>query len=166
MATLTADEIDDTCIEIVDYIKKNHSQYYSRIKFMYLYGCRIGELFDNRILLDIENSKVNIIAQKNNNIRQDFIIDLEVPALIENIQLTEGNFWINKRNLQRIIIQAKPYRNLYCGSKSIGAHLFRHNWVKKQIQSGKQIATIDAMLGYTSQTIADTYLPSIIKSTQ
>ena len=166
MAILTQFEIDETCLEIIQYIKKNHSHYYPHIMMMYLYGCRIGEVFNNRIYFDAENDKITIAAQKGNNLRVNPRVTSEVPYLIERINLTQENFWINKRNLQRIISTASSYRNLYCGNKKIGAHLFRHNWVKKQVASGKQITEIDNMLGYTKQSIIDTYLPSTIRYNQ
>jgi site-specific recombinase XerD len=165
MAILTSDEINDICLSIVENIRTNHHQYYSRVLFMYYYGCRIGELFENRIYYLENTDKVYIIAQKNNNVRVCNLVNFEIPSLVENINLTNDNFWINKRNLQRIIEDAKPYRNLYCGNKKIGAHLFRHNWVKQQVNSGAQISTIDSNLGYTKQSIIDTYLPSIIRTT-
>ena len=155
-------EIDECCLRMIEYIENNHPQYSSRMWFMYLYGCRIGELFFNKIGYDGINDKVIIEAQKGNNVRINNNIDFRTPALVEEINLTYDNFWINKRNLQRIIEVSKPYRNIYCGEKAIGAHLFRHNWVRKQIRDGKQWATIDEMLGYTKQTVQDTYAISQI----
>ena len=162
MVILTANEIDNCCLDIIQFIDDNYNMYSSHIRFMYLYGCRIGELFDNRISFDGNTSTVYIVAQKGNYVRENNLVTNLVPALIENINLTQDNFWINKRNLQRIIEKASPYRVLYCGKKRIGAHLFRHNWVKKQVASGKQINSIDRELGYTLQSIIDTYLPSVI----
>ena len=49
-----------------------------------------------------------------------------------------------------------------CGNKKIAAHLFRHNYIKKLVSSGYQINTIDKMMGYTNQTVQDTYAISEI----
>ena len=155
-------EIDNCCISIRDNVIKNHPQYTAHIKFLYLYGCRINELFNNRISFDGLTGNVHIIAQKNNNVRVNPMINSEVPELVEKIQLTQDNLWLNKRNLQRCILAANPYRSIFCGQKNIGAHLFRHNWIKKEVAAGKQISTINQMLGYTQQTVADTYLASKI----
>ncbi len=162
MIKLSNNEIDNTCKAIVDVISKEYPYYEQHIKLMYLYGCRIGEVFDYRILFDAESGKVNIDAQKNNNMRILPMVNKDVPKLIEILNLTQDNDYLNKRNLQRIIDKANPYRALYCGNKRIGAHLFRHNWIKQQFADGKQIATIDKLLGYTKQTVQDTYLISEI----
>lgn len=118
MALFISDnEIDDICKSIVNSIKLKYPYYYPHILFMYWYGCRIGELFDFRIRYDGFNSKVIIRPQKNNNDRVLDIVNFEVPAVIEQINLTQYNSYINKRNLQRIIEKVHPYRNLKCGNK-------------------------------------------------
>ena len=163
MALFISDnEIDNICMSIVESIRMKYPYYYPHILFMYWYGCRIGELFDFRIRYDGLNSKVIIRPQKNNNDRVLDIVNFEVPAVIEQINLTQYNSSINKRNLQRIIEKVHPYRNLKCGNKKIGAHLFRHNFIKKSIASGSQIVNLDNEMGYTNQTVADTYLISQI----
>lgn len=163
MALFISDnEIDNICRDIVESIRVNYPYYYPHILFMYWYGCRIGELFDFRIRYDGLNSKVIIRPQKKNNVRVLDIVNFEVPAVIEQINLTQYNSSINKRNLQRIIEKVHPYRNLKCGNKKIGAHLFRHNFIKKSIASGSQIVNLDNEMGYTNQTVADTYLISQI----
>ena len=108
------------------------------------------------------SSKVIIRPQKNNNDRILDIVSFEVPGIIEQINLSQYNSSINKRNLQRIIEKVHPYRALKCGNKKIGAHLFRHNFIKKSVASGSQIVNLDKEMGYTNQTVADTYLISQI----
>lgn len=159
---ISENEIDDICKSIVESIRVKYPYYYPHILFMYWYGCRIGELFDFRIRYDGLNSKVIIRPQKNNNDRVLDIVNFEVPGVIEQINLTQYNGYINKRNLQRIIEKVHPYRNLKCGNKKIGAHLFRHNFIKKSFASGSQIVNLDNEMGYTNQTVADTYLVSEI----
>lgn len=159
---LTNTELDEACAKIVQKIKAHRPEYGNRIEFMYLYGCRIGELFDNRISFNATTGNVEIIAQKGNNVRINPMVNIKVPQIVEEINLTDDNFWVNKRNLQRVIEQHNPYSSLWCGEKNIGAHMFRHNWIKKMVAAGYQIETINQMLGYTTQTIADTYLISKI----
>ena len=163
MALFISDnEIDNICKDIVESIRVQYPYYYPHILFMYWYGCRIGELFDFRVRYDGLHSKVIIRPQKNNNDRILDIVNFEVPAVIEQINLTQYNSYINKRNLQRIIEKVHPYRQLKCGNKKIGAHLFRHNFIKKSVASGSQIVNLDKEMGYTNQTVADTYLISKI----
>lgn len=159
---LTNSEIDNICKEIVSRISKDYPYYKSHVEFMYHYGCRIGELFDYRISFDGITGNVIIKPQKNNNDRVLSMVNARIPNIIEHINITQDNGYLNKRNLQRIIEKVHPYRNLKCGNKKIGAHLFRHNWVKKQVASGKQLVNIDRSLGYTAQTVADTYAISKI----
>lgn len=163
MALFISDnEIDDICKNIVESIRVAYPYYYPHVLFMYWYGCRIGELFDFRVGYDGFNSKVIIRPQKNNNDRILDIVNFEVPGIIEQINLTQYNSYLNKRNLQRIIEKVHPYRSLKCGNKKIGAHLFRHNFIKKSVASGSQIVNLDKEMGYTNQTVADTYLISQI----
>lgn len=162
ITSLTNNEIDDVCLKIMDRIILEYPYYSAHVKFLYYYGCRVGELFDYRISFDGINSKVIIKPQKNNNDRVLDMFNAEIPSIIENINITQDNSYLNKRNFQRIIEKVHPIRRLMCGNKKIGAHLFRHNYIKKLVASGYQINTIDNMMGYTNQTVADTYAISKI----
>lgn len=162
MEYLTNTDIDNTCLAIIARIKEDYPYYYPHILVMYYTGCRIGELFDYHITYNGTIGKIEIQPQKKNNLRILPMYIAEMPILIEQLNLVQDNFWLNKRNLQRIIEKVHPIRHLKCGNKKIGAHLFRHNWIKKQLAQGQQIASIDYNLGYTKQTIADTYAVSRI----
>lgn len=155
---LTYSDIDSVCLEIINRIEIDYPYYLPHVRFMYYYGCRIGECFDYRINFVPASLSVQIIAQKKNNIRYNAMVNDEIPGIIEQIQITQENNYINKRNLQRIIEKVNPYRDLKCGNKKIGAHIFRHNWIRKQVISGRQYETINEMLGYTTQKVQDTYL--------
>lgn len=159
---LTNQEIDNICRTVRDKVIIDYPMYSSHINFMYEYGCRINELFNFRISYDATSAKVIIQPQKKNNLRIFNPTNFETIKWIEDINLSNSDFHFNKRNLQRIIEKCMPVRILMCGNKKIGAHLFRHNYVKKQYANGKQIKSIDADMGYTWQTIASTYLISKI----
>lgn len=161
-AELDLNEIDYTCRRIRDDITTNYPSYKSHVHFLYYYGCRIGELFNYRISLDSNNNKLLIDPQKKNNIRSLTIVSFDTLPFLEELQLLQETQHINKRNLQRIIEKVNIYRNLKTGNKKIGAHLFRHNWIKQQVALGKQFEEINQLLGYTSQSIQDTYLTSKI----
>lgn len=155
-------DIDQVCISIKNDIVIKYPEYKSHINFMYLYGCRIGELFEFRINYDTQTDRVSIDPQKGNNTRILPTFSFEVTDWIEEIQLTQNLFYLNKRNLQRIIEKVNPVRNLKCGNKNIGAHLFRHNWIKKRLGDGYTNAQLNEDLGYTNQTVADSYAISSI----
>lgn len=159
---LTISDIDRVCIRLRNSISYNYPQYKSYMHFIYYYGCRIGELFDFRISYNAESMKVQIIPQKKNNTRYLDVVHSDTQKWIEDINITQNLFHLNKRNLQRIIEKENSIRGLRCGNKNIGAHIFRHNWIKKQVANGKQITTIDILLGYTNQTVASTYAISKI----
>ena len=159
---LSDNEIDNACLSVISYIKKNYYYYFPHVMIMYLFGCRIGELFNYHISFDGVTGHVLIQPQKKNNLRILPLTNIDVPKYIEEIELTQDNFWINKRNLQRIIEKAMPYSALYCGDKKIGAHLFRHNYIRKLFASGYQIESINNIMGYTTQNVADTYLAAVI----
>lgn len=162
MITLNTNEIDNICIEIMERIISEYPYYTPHVKFLYNYGCRVGELFDYRITFNGITSQVIIKPQKNNNDRVLSMVNSEIPSIVEQINITQDNSYLNKRNFQRIIEKVHPIRQLMCGNKKIGAHLFRHNYIKKLVASGYQINTIDKMLGYTTQTVMDTYAISEI----
>lgn len=161
-SVLTLNEIDFACRQIKENIEKDFPYYKSHAHFLYYYGCRIGELFNFRISYDSNNNKLLIDPQKKNNVRSLTIISFDTLPYLEELQLLQETQHINKRNLQRIIEKVNIYRNLKTGNKKIGAHLFRHNWIKKQVADGKQFEEINQLLGYTSQSIQDTYLTSKI----
>ena len=154
---LTDNEIDDVCLRLIENIKNKHPQYYNYVRFLYDYGCRVGELFDFRISFDAVHYKVLIQPQKKNNLRELQPANIHASEIIEHINITQNLFHLNKRNLQRIIEKEIHIHNLRCGNKKIGAHIFRHNWIKKKVAQGYQITSIDQMLGYTWQTVASTY---------
>lgn len=160
MATriLSDQEIDACCLRIIDYISLNYPHYLDHVKFMYDYGCRVNELFTNRIILDGINSKIIIKPQKGNNDRILNYVNANTPSITGNILLKSDVFWYNKRNLQRVINKANPYRAIYAGNKNISAHIFRHNYIRKKIGEGLQIESINNLLGYTTQSVVDSYL--------
>jgi len=157
MTILTTSDIDIICIEILDKIKREYPFYYPHVYFMYHYGVRIGETFGNHIESDFHSGKIIIYPQKKNQTRIHNPIDSETLYNLELLQKYSVNLWLNKRNLQRILEKVHPIRSLKCGRKKINAHIFRHNWVKKQITVGKQIVNINSMLGYTWQNVATSY---------
>lgn len=162
MTILSSADIDNVCLQIVDEVSRLYPYYEPHIKLLYDYGCRLGEVFEFRFSYDPEENKVLIIPQKNNNTRILTAVNFEASQHIENLLLQQDLFWLNKRNLQRIIEKCNPIRNLKCGDKNIGAHLFRHNWIRKQVAAGKQYTEINSMLGYTKQSVQDTYLAAVI----
>ena len=62
--SLTNNEIDDVCLEIMERIILEYPYYAPHVQFLYHYGCRVGELFDYRISFDGISSKVIIKPQK------------------------------------------------------------------------------------------------------
>lgn len=159
---LSNQEIDNVCKELVNRISEKHPHYKSYINFIYMYGCRINELFDYRIFYNAETFTIEIIPQKKNNNRYLRNVPLKAIKWVEEINQTQPLFYLNKRNLQRIIEKEMPIRNLKCGNKNIGGHLFRHNYIKKLVADGGQVENINLLMGYTTQTIADTYAISQI----
>ena len=162
MNNLSNTELNNVCLSILEAIEKDYNHYYPHVYFMFYYGVRIGETFNYSIAYDNNSSKIVIYPQKKNNPRMHNLIDSETLENLEKLQIKADLFWINKRNLQRIIEKVNPYRKLYCGKKCIGAHIFRHNWVKQQLALGQQIVNINSMLGYTWQNVGTSYAISKI----
>lgn len=162
MVKVLSQDIDNICLQILEEIRQNYSYYYPHVYFMYYYGVRIGEVFNYRIGLDSTGKRISIDAQKNNNVRILPPVNDLTFYYLERLQITQDNNWLNKKNLERIIKKVNPVRNLRIGHKNVGAHLFRHNYVKKLVSDGKQFQTIDLLMGYTTQSVSDTYARSKI----
>ncbi|MEH7889220.1 tyrosine-type recombinase/integrase [Elizabethkingia meningoseptica] len=159
---LLQSEINEVCISLRDSISEQYSYYAAHMHFLYYYGVRIGEVFDYRITPGDSPGTLSVYPQKKNNKRTLSIVNDSTLDHLEKLNASNELFWQNKRNLQRIIEKEISIAGLCCGNKKIGAHLFRHNYVKKLVREGLQVSTIDQIMGYTTQTVADTYLTSII----
>ena len=112
--------------------------------------------------MDSSGNNISIDAQKNNNERILPPIDDSTFSVLESLHLTQHLSWLNKKNLERIIKKVHPISNLKIGNKNVGAHVFRHNYVKKLVADGLQFSTIDQIMGYTTQSVSDTYAVSKI----
>lgn len=155
-------EIDTICRKIVDTAKTEYPIYYPHILALYNTGCRIGEVFGNRMYYDSSTDTVHIIAQKKNYIRKVNEIGSLDISTINRLSKRQDLFYLNVRNLQRVLKKLIPVSNIKCGKKNIGAHIFRHNYIRKLFAQGKTIEEIDRHLGYTSQTVENTYLSAVI----
>lgn len=159
---LSNSDIDNVCLKLMQSISVNYPMYAPHVFFLYHYGVRINEVFNYRITYNADTDRLIIYPQKNNNPRNLVITNNKTLENLEKLQLTQNLDYLNKKNLQRIIEKEISIRILKCGNKKIGAHLFRHNYIKRLVSNGKQILTIDMMMGYTNQTVADTYAVSRI----
>lgn len=162
MTQLRSAEIENICFEIYEEIYNKYPYYRPHLYFLYYYGVRINEVFNYRISIASTGSQISILPQKNNTERILPVIDEKTFYWVEQLQLSQENQWLNKKNLERIIKKIMPIRNLRVGNKNVGCHLFRHNYIKKLVANGFQFMTIDSMLGYTTQSVADTYAISVI----
>ena len=162
MEVITSQTIESICWGMLQYVRKSYPYYYPHLYFMYHYGCRIGEVFEYRISSDSSGTLIAIDAQKNNNVRLLPPVDDDTFLLLEKLQLSQDLGWLNKKNLERIIKKINPVRDLKIGNKNVGAHLFRHNYVKKLVATGLQYMSIDTIMGYTTQSVSDNYAVSTI----
>ena len=162
MKILTDNEIDDICTIIVERSKNDFPDFYPHISTLYLTGCRIGEVFNNRLSFDEKKQQISIIAQKKNYVRYCDNVAEKNNITLKKLTKRQDLQHLNIRNLQRVLKKLMPIRDIRCGKKNIGAHIFRHNYIRKLFAQGKTIEEIDRHLGYTSQTVADTYLSATI----
>lgn len=155
-------KIDEICKKMVIAAKSEYPIYYPHIYLLYKTGCRIGEVFDYRMHYNADKNTVNVIAQKKNYIREIPADDSFNLDLVNRLENRQDLFYLNIRNLQRVLKKLMPISNIMCGKKNIGAHIFRHNYIRKLLAEGKSIEEINQHMGYTSQTVEDTYLSAII----
>lgn len=162
MRILDSQEIDNICKSILARAKKKYPLYYPHIYCLYNFGCRIGEVFEGRLTINNELNSIEIITEKKNFVRIiPITINLDVNT-INQLSLRADLFYLNIRNLQRAIKDLMPISDIKCGKKNIGAHIFRHNYIRKLKASGMTYEAIDVQMGYTSQKSEDTYLSAII----
>ena len=162
MNIVSNEELDEICKKIVFRAKAEYPMYYPHIYLLYKTGCRIGEVFDFRTHYNAEKKTVNIVAQKKNYVREIVIDDAFNLELLNRLMNRQDLFYLNIRNLQRTLKKLMPISNIFCGKKNIGAHIFRHNYIRKLLADGKTIEEINEHMGYTSQTVEDTYLSAVI----
>lgn len=140
----------------------DNSVYIPHIHFLYYYGCRIGETFHNRITHIDQNEYLHILPQKKNNERKIKIKTDLCYKYITELQQSNLNQNINYKGLQRYLNKIISIRNLSNGNKNISAHLFRHNYIRSLNAKGYTIKQINKHLGYTHQSVKNTYLKGLI----
>lgn len=162
MIIVSNEELEIICKKIVVTAKSDYPMYYPHIYLLYKTGCRIGEVFDFRMHYNEERNTINIVAQKKNYVREIPVDESFNLELLNRLMNRQDLFYLNIRNLQRTLKKLMPISNIFCGKKNIGAHIFRHNYIRKLLADGKTIEEINEHMGYTSQTVEDTYLSAII----
>jgi integrase len=162
MIIVSNEELEIICKKIVVTAKSEYPMYYPHIYLLYKTGCRIGEVFDFRMHYNEERNTINIIAQKKNYVREIPVDETFNLELLNRLMNRQDLFYLNIRNLQRTLKKLMPISNIFCGKKNIGAHIFRHNYIRKLLADGKTIEEINEHMGYTRQTVEDTYLSAII----
>lgn len=162
MIIVSSEELEVICKKIVVTAKSDYPMYYPHIYLLYKTGCRIGEVFDFRMHYNEERNTINIIAQKKNYVREIPVDETFNLELLNRLMNRQDLFYLNIRNLQRTLKRLMPISNIFCGKKNIGAHIFRHNYIRKLLADGKTIEEINEHMGYTRQTVEDTYLSAII----
>lgn len=162
MIIVSNEELEVICKKIVVTAKSDYPMYYPHIYLLYKTGCRIGEVFDFRMHYNEERNTINIIAQKKNYVREIPVDETFNLDLLNRLMNRQDLFYLNIRNLQRTLKKLMPISNIFCGKKNIGAHIFRHNYIRKLLADGKTIEEINEHMGYTRQTVEDTYLSAII----
>ena len=162
MIIVSNEELEVICKKIVVTAKSDYPMYYPHIYLLYKTGCRIGEVFDFRMHYNEERNTINIIAQKKNYVREIPVDETFNLDLLNRLMNRQDLFYLNIRNLQRTLKKLMPISNIFCGKKNIGAHIFRHNYIRKLLADGKTIEEINDHMGYTRQTVEDTYLSAII----
>ena len=162
MIIVSNEELEEICKKIVVTAKSDYPMYYPHIYLLYKTGCRIGEVFDFRMHYNEDSNTINIIAQKKNYVREIPVDETFNLELLNRLMNRQDLFYLNIRNLQRTLKKLMPISNIFCGKKNIGAHIFRHNYIRKLLADGKTIEEINEHMGYTRQTVEDTYLSAII----
>lgn len=155
-------EIDRVCRYIVAAAGSGNTMFIPHIHFLYHYGVRLGEVFDNHIESIDDNENIHIQPQKNNKKRIIPVVNGMSENYLLLLKLQAGVQTNNYKNLQRHLRELSPLRNIQKGSKNISAHIFRHNYVRKLHRAGLTVEQINENLGYNSETVAKNYLQSII----
>jgi hypothetical protein len=163
-APISPAQLDADCLLIVQRVETYAPALGSAIRVMYNIGCREGEIMAKDRWTQIDPVTYTMLPQKGNALRV-------VPAADLPIQYQH---WINAstwpgsitsvNNLRRITRAFSNLPPLFCGSKGISSHRFRHNRIKQLYLSGQTVVQIRDYMGLLSSSIVEGYIDSVISA--
>ncbi len=101
MHILTYKEIDEVCRRTLANAKEQKSDFLPHIYFLYHFGVRIGEVFNNHITHIDKEDFIYIYPQKKNNLRKIKVKDSSTANMLESLHLKKDIQQINYKALQR-----------------------------------------------------------------
>lgn len=159
---ITPKELDELLIRVNKTISRVHIELEAFAETAYKTGLRVNEILNiDRHIIDIDEERILIRTEKTNNIRT--INANNVSRLIkERINIGVAPFMrITYSQLNLQLKKAGLYDITVNGNKRTTAHLYRHNYAKKQYEKYKSIAVVAEDLRIT-EAIAQKYINSKI----
>ncbi len=154
--------LDNICKKAMLKAKEEKSPFYYFIFFLYNCGVRQAELFQYSITTINDEGYLIINPLKNNHVRKLKVNSTETALNLEILHHTANTPSINSKSLQRYLTANPEINALQIGNKSVNAHVFRHNYIKRLRTNGFSKEEIALNMGYTNISTADKYLNSKI----
>ncbi len=157
--------LDNICKEAMLKAKEEKSPFYYFIYFLYHCGVRQAELFQYNITTIDDEGYLIINPLKNNHVRKLKVKSNETALNLEILHHTANTPSINSKSLQRYLASNPEINALQIGNKSVNAHIFRHNYIKRLRTNNYTREEIALNMGYTNISTAEKYLNSKIETT-
>jgi hypothetical protein len=158
MSTVLTDlQLDTDCAAIVAAAKVYSSGIWACVSVLYATGCREAEVLDRARWAQKSADLYELQPQKSNAPRLIKAADLS-PVFIHWIAGSGyPSALASRNNLRRISRTFSIFPPLFCGSKGISSHRFRHNRIRQLYAAGKSTAEIMAIFGLSSPSIVTGY---------
>jgi len=159
---ITPSQLDADCLRIVEHVEAYAPSLGAAIRVLYTIGCREGEIMVRSRWSRVDPATYTLLPQKGNNLR--VVPSADLPLSYQH--------WINSstwpgsitsvNNLRRITRAFSALPPLFCGSKGISSHRFRHNRIKQLYLQGQSVDQIKDYMGLLSASIVQGYVDSVI----
>lgn len=164
MVQLTNQQLDKVCKSVIERLPQWYNYLSDYFNLLYNTGVRANEPLDRNIWEQISEDTVKLQPFKNNNTRLIPTSSLPLSFLqIINNPLV-GNYTINYSKANYIVYNIIGHYGIIIKNKESLLHLFRHNFVKKLVESGKSNEQIKSELGERTMKAALDYIDSKIYS--
>lgn len=127
-------------------------------------GVRVNEARELERWAKIDNNTYRLLPQKENTFRY-FTAD-QIPKSLQSSIEDQVNYFAKMsidhyRYVVNIYLKGWNWR---IGKKGVSTHLFRHNYVKQNIESGVSVIDLQTEMGLLSSSTVSMYLNSIIEA--
>ena len=160
MTLLSHAQIDAACNYIKDKMPVYYNAQYIACLIMYQTGCRAKESIDPSKWEVFGTDTIILHPQKGNDSR--LFLRTDLPAQLLQIIDNNPTYFdpITYRKLEYAINQLIYHCGIHIDGKDTVCHLFRHNYVKKLLDTGHTAEQIKTKLGERTMKATESYINS------